>query len=94
MRASAILQARLRKGAEIVHVKQWAALWRAVTGLIGGGQLWLTALGRSLPGITADKHRIKAADRLLGSPTIQRAVPKLYGVLAEFCSAGFGVPSF
>jgi len=84
MRASAILQSRLRDGAEIVHAKQWGALWRAVTGLVEGGQLWLTALGRSLPGATADKHRIKAADRLLGSAAIQRALPKIYAVLAAF----------
>lgn len=84
MRASAILQAQLREGAEILHLKQWSALWRAITGLLEGGQLWLTALGRSLPGATADKHRIKAADRLLGSAAIQRAVPKLYAVLATF----------
>lgn len=84
MRASAILQARLRDGAEIIHLKQWGALWRAVAGLLDGGQLWLTALGRSLPGDAADKHRIKAADRLLGSPAIQRATVQLYAVLARF----------
>lgn len=84
MRAIDILQARLRTGARIVHAKQWSSIWRAVHGLVDGGQLWLTALGRSLPGTTADKHRIKAADRLLGSASVQRALPKLYGVLAKF----------
>jgi hypothetical protein len=84
MRASDILQAELQEGAEILHAKQWRALWRAVAGLIGGGQLWLTALGRSLPGATADKHRIKAADRLLGSAAVQRALPKVYAILAKF----------
>ena len=84
MRASSILQAELREGAKIVHAKQWAALWRGVTGLSQGGQLWLTALGRSLPGATADKHRIKAADRLLGNAAIQRALPEFYAVLAAF----------
>jgi len=84
MRASCILQAQLREGSEIVHAKQWAALWRGVTGLIQSGQLWLTALGRSLPGTTADKHRIKAADRLLGNPAIQSALPQIYAVLAAF----------
>jgi len=82
MRASSILQDQLREGAKIVHAKQWSALWRAVTGLVQGGHLWLTALGRSLPGATTDKHRIKAADRLLGNAAIQRALPKLYAVLA------------
>lgn len=84
MRASDILQAELRDGMEIVHTKQWTALWRAVAGLLEGGQLWLTGLGRSLPGATTDKHRIKAADRLLGSTAIQRALPRLYSVLATF----------
>ena len=84
MRAMTILQSRLRDGAEILHAKQWAALWRAVAGLLDGGQLWLTALGRSLPGQTGDKHRIKAVDRLLGSPAIQAAMVQLSGVLAGF----------
>jgi len=84
MRASVILQERLREGVEIVHVKQWSALWRAVSGLLGQGQLWLTALGRALPGSTSDKHRIKAADRLLGNAAIQLALPAIYAVLARF----------
>ena len=84
MRATSILQAQLREGVKILHAKQWSALWRAVTGLAQGGQLWLTALRRSLPGATADKHRIKAADRLLGNAAIQGALPQLYAVLAAF----------
>lgn len=84
MRASAILQARLRNGAKIVHAKQWASLWRAVQGLMEGGHLWLTGLGRALPGATTDKHRIKAVDRLLGSPAIQRATLELSATLAAF----------
>jgi hypothetical protein len=84
VRASSILQHQLRDGAQIVHARQWSALWRGVNGLIGGGQLWLTALGRTLPGTTSDKHRIKAADRLLGNPAIQRALPKIYAILAAF----------
>jgi hypothetical protein len=84
MRASAILQAKLQDGAEIVHEKQWRALWRAVASLLDGGQLWLTALGRSLPGVTNDKHRIKAVDRFLGSPAIHRASGQLCAVLATF----------
>jgi hypothetical protein len=84
MRASAILKGRLKDGAKIVHAKQWTALWRAVGGLLAGGHLWLTGLGRSLPGRTTDKHRIKAMDRLLGSPAIQRASHDLCAVLAAF----------
>ena len=92
MRAIDILQTHLRQGAEIVHPKQWAALWRGVTGLVSGGQLWLTALGRALPGATTDKHRIKAADRLLGSSAIQRSLPKFYAALAAFLLRGIERP--
>lgn len=92
MRAIAILQARLRDGAEILHAKQWTALWRGVAGLLNGGQLWLTALGRCLPGDTSDKHRIKAADRLLGNVGLQLALPSLYAVLARFLLRGIRRP--
>ena len=92
MRAIAIVQAELREGAEIVHAKQWAALWRGVAGLLDGGQLWLTALGRCLPGRTSDKHRIKAADRLLGNVALQLALPSLYAVLARFLLRGIRRP--
>jgi hypothetical protein len=84
MRASSILQSRLEAGAKFVHAKQWSALWRGVVGLLSGGQLWLTALGRALPGTAADKHRIKAVDRLLGNGSLQRALPKIYGTFAVF----------
>ena len=39
MRASTILQGQLREGEKLVHAKQWAAIWRAVAGLLNGGQL-------------------------------------------------------
>jgi hypothetical protein len=92
MRASDILQEELREGGEFLHAKQWAALWRAVVGLLKGRQLWLTALGRSLPGECADKHRIKAIDRLAGSAAVQMAVPRLYAALAKFLLAGIRRP--
>jgi len=84
MRASWSLQAYLGEGAAFLHAKQWTALWRAVEGLLNGGQLWLTALGRSLAGDATIKHRIKAADRLLGNSSIQRARIPLYATLARF----------
>jgi hypothetical protein len=84
MRAARILQLQLRAGTKFFHAKRWSALWRAVAGLMNGGELWLTALGRSLPGGTSDKHRIKAADRLLGNAAVQLALPKLGAALATF----------
>jgi hypothetical protein len=82
MRALRILQERLRGSLAFMHAKRSVALWRAVAGLLQGQRLWLTALGRSLPGETSDKHRIKAVDRLVGGAAMQRAVPQLYAALA------------
>ena len=84
MRALAILQNKLAAPLDFMHAKQRAAFWRAVAGLLRGNKLWLTALGRSLPGTCADKHRIKAIDRLLGSAAIQSAVLMMYSALVSF----------
>lgn len=92
MRALAILQAKLDPFLDFMHAKRCAALWRAVAGLVLGQQLWLTALGRSLPGKCSDKHRIKAIDRLVGSAAIQNAVPRLYAALATFLLRGIARP--
>lgn len=60
MRAIAILQARLRDGAEILHAKQWGALWRgaahvyasciAVLAVFGGSPRFLGGSPRFLGG--------------------------------------------
>jgi hypothetical protein len=84
MRAIRILQERLGSGLDFMHAKRAAAFWRGVEGLLRGQRLWLTALGRSLPGRCTDKHRIKAVDRLVGGAAVQAAVPKLYAILATF----------
>lgn len=92
MRALGILQKKLAHSLCFMHAKRSAAFWRAIEGLLKGQQLWLTALGRSLPGMCADKHRIKAADRLVGSPAIQGASLRLYGALATFLLRGVRRP--
>jgi hypothetical protein len=84
MRALEILQERLGNALDFMHAKRTASFWRAVQGLLKGQRLWLTALGRNLPGECSDKHRIKAVDRLLGSAAIQTAMLELYAALAKF----------
>src|SRR5262245_36338160 len=84
MRALRILQEKLGNALDFMHAKRTEALWRAIEGVLRGQRLWLTALGRNLPGICVDKHRIKAIDRLVGSGAIQTAVPELYAVLTRF----------
>lgn len=83
MRATGILRTALAFSLQGIHRRRQDAVWRAVEGLLLGGKLWLTALGRALPGSTSDKHRIKAADRLLGNRALHRELPRLYIALAH-----------
>jgi hypothetical protein len=83
MRALRILQERLGNALDFMHAKRTEALWRAIEGVLKGQRLWLTALGRNLPGSCTDKHRIKAIDRFVGSSAVQVAVPRLYAALAR-----------
>jgi hypothetical protein len=77
MRALEILQKKLAPALGFMHSKRRDALWRIVEGLLRGQELWLTELGRSLPGACSIKHRIKAVDRVLGSSTMQRQIPRV-----------------
>lgn len=82
MRALEILQEKLEPALDFMHAKRREAFWRAVGGLLAGQRLWLTALGRSLPGACSDKHRIKAIDRLIGNAKLQSSVTETYAALA------------
>lgn len=83
MRAVSILQEELGESLGFLHTKRGAALWRVVVGLLRGQELWLTELGRNLPGTALVKHRIKAADRFVGSAAMQSAVAKIHAALAS-----------
>ena len=83
MHSVLLLQKQLEGSLFGIHKRSRDAVWRAVAGLATAGRLWLTALGRSLPGATSDKNRIKAADRMLGSRSVQNAVLLFYRALAK-----------
>ena len=51
---------------------------------MSGGRLWLTGLGRDLPGTAREKHRIKAADRLLGNEGLWAQSSLIYQALAAY----------
>jgi hypothetical protein len=70
MRALEVLHDQLRESTGFMHAARWNALWRTVLALLAGKKLWLTALGRALPGDAGRKHAIKAVDRLLGNVTL------------------------
>ena len=92
MRASHIIRRQLRERFGFVHAKRVQAIFRAVEGLLRGGRLSLTAVGRHLPGEASEKHLIKAADRLLGSHGVQLALPRLYRAFAHWLLHGIPRP--
>ena len=84
MRALNVLQQALSADLSALHSQRRQAVFRAVAGLMNGGRLWLTALGRALPGTCHDKHRIKAVDRLLGNRRLHEEVPIFYRGLTRW----------
>ena len=91
MRATSTLQEQLADGRRIVHAKQWSALWRGMDGLVGGGQLWLMALARSLP-VNTRQAPHQSRRSTAGQCCDSRALPKLCAVLAKFLLADRGRP--
>jgi hypothetical protein len=83
VRPTKLLQKQLDSSLASVHQRRREAVWRGVAGVVAGGKLCVTALGRSLPGRTSDKHRIKAADRLVGNEIIHSQIPLFYRALAR-----------
>lgn len=92
MRALNILCEELKGRLGFLHAKTHAAFWRGVVGVACAGQLWLTALGRGMPGDSVDKHRIKAADRLLGNANLQLHLVEIYRVLTAYLVEGLERP--
>ena len=66
-----------------MHAARVSALVCVVRGLLRGGRLSLTALGRSLSGTVAHRHSIKRVDRLLGNKNPHREIPLVYSGLAQ-----------
>lgn len=81
MRVVSILMQRMEPRLQGMHAARRRALSRAVQALLGGGKLWLTALGRSLPGACLRKHAIKSVDRLLGNGALWRERLDVYGAI-------------
>lgn len=82
MRAMGIIRNRLESEMGSMHAARRNALWRAVESLLTGGKLWLSALGRSMPGATSHKSSIKAIDRLLGNALLFAELGLVYHQLA------------
>jgi len=87
-----ILRETLGEGFSFLHARRRSAIWRSVEALLTGGRLWLTALGRDMPGHAKEKHRIKAADRLLGNRAVQKELGQIYRVIADWLLRGVARP--
>jgi hypothetical protein len=81
MRAEVILRQVLAEIADHVHRARLNAVVDAVLAVIRGGEIALSALGRSL-GRTSHKHGIKRADRLLGNAALAEEVELFYRAVA------------
>ena len=82
MRAERILSRWLEPLTDFMHAKRQRALLDVVGALMKGRRLWVTALGRALPGPAKFKHRIKRVDRLLGNPRLWSECQEVYRRLA------------
>lgn len=83
MGALDIFSEKLAPQLSAINKKRLASMWRGVQSLIGGGKLWLTALGRNLLGNGTEKSKIKAIDRLLGNVHLQAELLLIYSALAS-----------
>jgi hypothetical protein len=78
-----LLQTLLFEKLSCIHKARLQCFWGAVLGLLLGGRLWLTALGRSLPTSALPKHRIKTVDRLLGNVHLHGEAALIYAACAQ-----------
>ena len=85
MQVVEMLHARSARALPAVHQYRRSAVWAGVEGVLRGGQLWLTHIGRSLDSETDEKHSIKRIDRLLGNAHVWRERAEWYRWIARWC---------
>jgi hypothetical protein len=87
MRAEKMLRGLLGDVATKLHQARVNALVAAVLALIHGGEVALTALGRSI-GSRSQKHGIKRVDRLLGNSALTTELEAIYAAIALYALRG------
>ena len=89
MRAMPRVLQQVDRSLRFLHKQRRRALLRAVGALVvGGGSLWLSALGRAVEGPVLRKHAIKMVDRLLGNRAIQASRVEIYRAVAALLLRG------
>ena len=92
MHAISLLQRWFERNTPFMHQGRQAGVLAAVEGLLCGGTLTLTHLGRSLRGAGHAKHKIKRIDRLLGNAHLQAECSQVYAALAAWLLRGIQRP--
>lgn len=87
-----LLEKWLERNTLFIHKSRAASLVSGVGGLVRGGKLTLSHLGRALAGTVRTKHKIKRMDRLLGNARLHRERPDIYRALAHWLLAGVERP--
>lgn len=78
MQAVRFLHKAFTQALPSVHAKRLNTLMCAVSALLAGRRLTLTAVGRFMPGGGQPRHAIKRADRLLANPHLHAERPLFY----------------
>ena len=82
-----LLHKWLRAACPSIHKARLSALVKVVHGLLVGGRLTLTDLGRQLQTAAFVKHNIKCVDRLLGNVQLQHERVTIYRAVAQWVLA-------
>lgn len=83
MRADGIVREVLCDVEREIHRARLGAVCAAVTALIHGGRIGLSALGRAI-GQRSHKHGIKRIDRLLGNQALVAELEIIYAAIARY----------
>lgn len=82
MRATTMIRELCQSCSGRVHASRFEAVVRVVTGLMLSQRASVTSIGRARPGLQKARHGIKAVDRLLSNPKLQRELTLWYTALA------------
>ena len=86
------LERWFERNTPFIHRIRAVSLANAVQGLLCGGTLTLTHIGRGLPGPARTKNKIKRVDRLLGNTHLHAERVAIYRELTHWLLAGIERP--
>lgn len=92
MHAIRVLEKWVERNLGFMHRVRARSVVAGVEGLLRGGRLTLSQVGRALGGRSRTKHKIKRVDRLLGNEHLHRERRRVYGALAEWVLGGVQRP--